>query len=250
MTIYDDFAYVYAKGRYPDFSLQMAEYLSPVLKQLGAKPRTMLDLACGEGAFAVATAEKGVEVTGIDCSPRMLEFAAERAQKAEVEVDFIQGDIRYLEFRDRFDLITCWFDSLNYLLDPEDLNKAFQAAAGALKPGGLFIFDMNTIYGLVVNWREFPCIVETDTPDIFETHRQEFDLERSIATMKITCFVRDAAGWRRIDEEHQERGYSQEEIRGFLDAAGFQILATWGNFREMTDAEPGSGRIWYVAKKK
>jgi ubiquinone/menaquinone biosynthesis C-methylase UbiE len=250
MEIYDDFAYVYAKGQYTDFSRQMAEVLPSVLKHLHAKPRRILDLACGEGTFAVHMAEKGFDVTGVDRSPRMLELARIRAEKSKAEARFMLGDMRSLEFREQFDLVTCWFDSLNYLLDSADLKKTFLGVSEALKPEGLFIFDMNTTYGLAVNWRESPCYVEGDTPDVFETHRQEFDFEHNIATMRITCFIRGESGWMRVDEEHRERAYSQEEIRSFLDETGFQLLATWGNFREMSDPKPDSGRLWYITKKR
>ena len=249
MSIYGDFAYVYAKGQYPGFSSQMAEHLPTVLRHLHVKPKTILDVACGEGTFAVAMAEKGFDVTGIDLSPQMLEFARQRAQKSKAEVTFILGDMRTLGFKDRFDLVTCWFDSLNYLLDSEDLKKTFRGVSHALKREGLFIFDMNSVYGLAVNWQESPCYVEGDTPDIFETHRQEYDFEHNIATMRITCFVKGENGWMRVDEDHKERAYSQEAIRSLLEATGFQLLATWGGFREMSDPKPDSGRLWYIAKK-
>jgi ubiquinone/menaquinone biosynthesis C-methylase UbiE len=252
MKIYDDFAYVYTRGQYTDFSKHMAERLPVALEQVGAGATDIgkiLDLACGDGTFAVGMARKGSSVTGIDSSPRMLEFARKKAGEAGVSVEFILGDIRSLEFDSRFDLVTCWYDSLNYIIDKGDLRHVFEGAARALKNRGLFVFDMNTIYGLVVLSREYPCYVENETSDIFEVHRHEFDYESGIATMKITCFVRENDGWRRVDEEHMERGYSQEEIREILNQAGFQLVAAWGSFRDMSDASSDSGRVWYVARR-
>jgi hypothetical protein len=52
-----------------------------------------------------------------------------------------------------------------------------------------------------------------------------------------------------MEELHRERGYPREEIRSYLLKAGFQVLACWGSFREMSEAEAESGRVWYVAKK-
>jgi SAM-dependent methyltransferase len=151
-------------------------------------------------------------------------------------------------FEDSFDLVTCWFDSLNYLVEPRDLVRTFKGVAGALVEGGLFIFDMNTIHGLAVTWRENPCYVEGDTAGTFEVHRQEYDFETGIATMSITGFIRKGTAWMRVDEEHQERGYSRQDIHRYLRDAGFEVLASWGNFRDRSEPTVESPRVWYIAK--
>jgi ubiquinone/menaquinone biosynthesis C-methylase UbiE len=249
MSIYDDFARIYCQGEYPDFSRKMADLLPAVLQQLDAGPRRVLDVACGEGSFAIALAKKGIDVTGVDISSSMLEHAREMARKAGADVEFVHGDMRSLNFADSFDLATCWFDSLNYLTEPGDLRETFRSVHRALHAGGLFIFDMNTIYGLAVNWREYPCYIQQDDNRVFEIHRAEYDFESDIATMHITGFINSGGGWERIDEEHHERGYSQDDVRDHLMNAGFQVLASWGSFSDMSEARPDSGRVWYVARR-
>ncbi len=133
INIYERFAYFYVKGTYPQYSERMVELLPAVLERFGAKPQTILDIACGEGTFAVAMAKKGLQVTGVDLSPQMLQFARKRAEQENVKVEFILQDMRSLTFEERFDLATCWFDSLNYLLELEDLERTFAGACRALK---------------------------------------------------------------------------------------------------------------------
>lgn len=249
MSIYERFAYFYAKGPYPQYSGRMVELLPTMLERFNVKPQTVLDLACGEGTFAVAMAKKGFQVTGVDLSPQMLQFARERAEKENVNVEFILQDMRSLPFKGRFDLVTCWFDSLNYLLELEDLQKTFAGVYRALRKAGLFIFDMNTVYGLAISWPRYPCYVQQDTPELFEIHRPSYDWEKNIATMRITGFVKEGDGWTRIDEEHKERGYTLEEIRWCLKEVGFQELACWGNLEEMSQPKPDSGRVWLVMQK-
>jgi SAM-dependent methyltransferase len=157
--------------------------------------------------------------------------------------------MRTLEFDGAFDLATCWFDSLNYLIEPQDLVGTLRGVYRALRPGGLFIFDMNTVYGLAVNWREYPVWIQSDDDGVFEVHRCEYDFETNLAVMRITGFVRDGPRWRRIDEIHRERAYSQAEVKKYLADAGFHVLACWGRFREMSEPTPESGRVWYVAKQ-
>ncbi len=249
MSIYERFAYFYAKGPYPQYSRRMVELLPPVLQRFDLRPTAILDLACGEGSFAVEMAKKGLQVTAIDLSPQILEFARRNAARENVEVEFMVADMRSLDFEARFDLVTCWYDSLNYLLELEDLERTFQGVHRALKTGGLFIFDMNTIYGLAVNWQRYPCVVQQDTTELFEIHRPGYDFEKNIATLRITGFVKEANTWGRIEEEHKERGYPLEEVRLALKQAGLKVLACWGNIKEMSEPEPNSGRVWFVAQK-
>lgn len=249
MSIYGRFARIYAAGDYSEFSRKMGECLPAALKALGVSPTAVLDLACGEGTFALLATEMGYNVTGLDVSEHMLGFARENTRGAGADVDFVRADMRALPFARGFDLVTCWFDSLNYILDPDELMMVFQGVAQALRVGGLFIFDMNTIHGLAVNWRENPCYVRKDGDWIFEVHRQDFDFETGLAHMHITGFTRNEDDtWSRMDEEHHERAYPQKDIHEFLGNSGFQILASWGSFRDRSEPTTESPRVWYIAK--
>ena len=249
MAVYDEFARVYSRGEYPEFSRHMGEHLRGVLEQIGVSPKTLLDIACGEGTFAVAMARLGFNITGIDVSPRMLERAREQAAEAGVEIEFTHGDVRTLTFEARFDLVTCWYDSLNYLLESADLDKTFKGVARALKPGGVFIFDMNSLFGLAKVWREAGCYVKKENAGTFEIHRHDYDFETDIGSVMITCFLKENGHWRRFDEEHRERAYPHQEILDMLREAGLQTLASWGSFRDRSEVTPESARIWYISRK-
>ena len=249
MSFYNKFAYFYTKGPYTQYSEKMVELLPAVLARFDAQPQAILDIACGEGTFAVAMAKKGFRVMGVDRSPQMLRFARERAERENADVEFLLQDMRSLSFEDRFDLATCWFDSLNYLLELEDLTKTFAGAYRALKKAGLFIFDMNTIYGLAVDWQRDPCYVQQNSPEMFEIQFPSYDFERRIATTRISGFAKEGDRWIRMDEEHKERGYTLEEIRQCSKKAGLQELACWGSLEEMSAPRPNSRRVWFVMQK-
>jgi hypothetical protein len=129
------------------------------------------------------------------------------------------------------------------------LEKTFAGVYRALKKAGLFIFDMNTIYGLAYSWQRLPCYVQQDTLSLFEVHRPKYDFATNIAMMRITGFAKEGARWIRMDEEHQERGYTLSDIRQCLEKAGLQELACWGNLKEMSKAKPNSERVWFVVQK-
>lgn len=249
MNIYDKFASVYAEGGYTRYSSQMAEMLPGLLKRFNAAPASILDLACGTGTFAVLMANQGFKVAGIDLSPQMIAAAKKQAAKAGARVKFSVKDVRSLDAVSKYDLVTCWFDSLNYLLRNEDLTQTFKAVARALTDDGLFVFDMNTIYGIAfAYWRLSPYRV--DNEDLLMLHRfTDYDHDLNIMRMKLTWFVREGEAWKRFDEVHQERAYTLTEIRASLKEAGLTEEACWGNPSAMIEPRRENPRVWFVARK-
>ena len=250
MPIYDQFAFAYQRGPYLRFSQILADSVLPdYLSQLGIQPSKLLDVACGEGSFAVGMAKRGYQVTGIDQSPRMIALARKRAQKDDLKVNFFVEDMRSLPFQQEFDLVTCFFDSLNYLLTIDDLHRAFEGAYWALRSGGFYIFDMNTIYGLAVDWMREETYLQNETEDLVEIHRQSFDYENQVATMVITVFQREGALWNRVDETHQERGYPIADIQFLLHQTGFEITGMYSSLSKQSEVQTTSPRVWFVARK-
>jgi len=86
MAVYDRFASVYQRGPYIRFSQRLAESVLPeYLKDLGIVPKDILDVACGEGSFAIMMSKQGYSVTGVDQSQSMIDLALERTRQ---ESDF------------------------------------------------------------------------------------------------------------------------------------------------------------------
>lgn len=188
----------------------------------GVAVRRVLDLACGTGVAAVRFAERGYEVTGIDISEPMLRRARARARAAGVEVRFLRQDMRAFRVPERVDLVACLYDSLNHLLAERDLAATFRAVRRALRPGGCFIFDANTIHGLAHRWGTATTI-EHDAPDLFVLHDTRYDSERQINTLTVHGFVRRGNGFERFTDVARERGYPLATLRALLRDAGLQV---------------------------
>ena len=252
MKLYDRFAKVYAGGKYPNLSQEMAAVLPKVMKQYkipAAGTKRLLDVACGEGSFAVEMAKKGWNVTGIDQSEEMLRLAKHRAKKESVEVSFQNQDMRFIDFASEFDLVTCWFDSLNYLITNDDLQSAFNSISRSLKPNGWLIFDMNTTYGLAVEWQRNRCYVQQETPDLLELHRTDFDFEKNLACVRITWFISVGDKWEKYEEKHVERAFSLEEIEKCLEYAGLHVIDRVASLNPITPLTKNAGRVWFVVRK-
>ncbi len=246
--LYHGFAGFYAEGGWSSYSSQMVKMLPRVLERFGIWPRRILDLACGDGTFAVAMARRGMRVTGIDQSPRMLDIARKQAEKEGLSITLRQQDMRSLRLRGGFDLVTCWFDSLNYLLEIEDLARAFDGVSRLLDDRGIFIFDMNTIRGLAVEWVRRPGHVHLDTASSFLVSVPHYEAATRIASLRITGFSREGDRWVRMDEVHRERGYTLGEIRRCLKAAGLREMACWASLDRMDRPGRNTPRVWFVVR--
>ncbi|MDY6873983.1 MAG: class I SAM-dependent methyltransferase [Chloroflexota bacterium] len=250
MPLYDQFAAIYQRGPYLRFSQGLVETVLPdYFEEMGIRPGDHLDVACGEGSLAVAMAGQGFNVTGIDQSEQMIELARARAEAGATDVRFMVDDMRSLPFAGEFDLVTCFFDSLNYMLTVQDLRNAFDGAFHALRPGGYYLFDMNTVYGLAVDWMRQETYIQNETDDFLELHRQEFDYENLVASMIVTVFQKKGELWERFEEVHQERGYPIADIQFLLNAVGFEIVGMYGSLSKRTSVQHTSSRAYFTARK-
>ena len=135
-------------ARYYDELLKNAEYevrsdyISGFFNAEGIKYGKLLDLACGTGEFAKNFIHKGFDVVGIDLSEEMLTVAKAKCP----DVRFFRGNISSFELSEKFDCCICCLDSLNHLCSKEEWTGCFSSVYNSLKSGGIFIFDVNTVY--------------------------------------------------------------------------------------------------------
>jgi len=250
MTIYEHFARHYQHSQYSAFTKWVIKEVFPHwLEVLDFKPNSVLDLACGAGEFAIAQAKAGLQAVGIDQSPSLLELAQATAAEEGATVRWMQGDISQFSLAEQYDCVTCWFDSLNYLLKIEDLANCFKAAYAHLQPGGYFLFDMNTIYGIVVQWQKNPYLIQQETDDYLEVCANSCDYENSVAQMRIIMFEKQGEAWNRFEEVHTERGYAVDDILLLLENAGFVVKHLLGNPLLMRPLETEDSRLWVAARK-
>ena len=250
MNIYQQFAKHYQNSQYSAFTKWVINEIFPHwLEVLDFSPASVLDLACGAGEFAIDQAKAGRLVVGLDQSPSLLRLAEAAALEEGAQVRWVQGDMSHFSLAERFDCVTCWFDSLNYLVKIEDLTNCFKAVFNHLNPGGYFLFDMNTIYGIVVQWQKNPYFIQQETPDYLEVCANSCDYENSVAQMRIIMFERQGESWVRYEEVHTERGYTVDDILLLLENAGFAVRHLLGNPLLMRQLETEDSRLFVAARK-
>jgi SAM-dependent methyltransferase len=253
----EGFSAVYTTSRYTLFSQRLAKLALAVIRELGAPGNRLLDLACGAGAGSVVLAEAGFEVMGVDRSSVMLRYAEDLAQARGISLELHYGDMRSFSVDQQVDIVTCLFDALNYLLSEDDLAESFRRVAAALRPGGLFVFDMNTIHGLTTRWGT-KDVVSTSRPSLFEVNQNRFDPETNVNTTTTTVFVRaeNSDLFHRYTEVHRERGYAPSVVLELLERAGLTCVSVrgladmysglTGGLEDLTET---SGRMVIAARK-
>ena len=261
MEIYQDFAEVYDRfmdntpdeewGKRLDSLIRRYGVSRPdreAAKPLDAERNLVVDLGCGTGTLTEIMYEKGYDLAGVDASESMLNIALEKKEKSGAEILYLQQDMRDLELYGTAGTIYSVCDSLNYILDEEELAEVFLLVNNYLFPGGIFIFDFNTEY----KYREVigeNTIAESreDCSFIWDNF---YDREEGINEYDLTVFVREEGEMlRRFTETHCQRGYTVEQMLALVERAGMTVL-------EVTDADTGravteeSQRVYVVAKEQ
>jgi SAM-dependent methyltransferase len=120
-----------------------------------------------------------------------------------------------------FDLVVCFADSLNYLTEDGDLERVFRSAAAALDTGGRLVFDINT-EAEYATWDEREVALY-DGNDYFVYQQMNYAPETRRAVVRIVWFERQNERWRRGEETHHLRMWSDEDIRGALETAKLNV---------------------------
>lgn len=219
-------------------------YLIELLKKYHIQDGLILDLACGTGQMTRLLKKAGYEMIGIDFSAEMLMCAME-ASKGYDDILYLMQDMCEFELYGTVRAVVCVCDSINYLLEEEELLRVFTLVNNYLDPRGIFIFDINTIfkYEQLMGEQIFSESKEAGSY-IWENY---YDSETQINEYKLTLFVKEEEElFRKYQEIHYQRGYTLETMISLLEQAGLLFIAAYdANTKEAPGAD--SERIFLIA---
>ncbi len=207
----------------------------------------VLDLGCGTGTITELLYEKGYDMIGVDSSEEMLQIAMDKKFETQSDILYLCQDMRELDLYSTVGTVVSVCDSLNYLLMDEDVIQTFRLVNNYLFPGGIFIFDFNTIYKyeevigdttIAENREECSFIWENFYS--CEDHINEYD---------VTVFERQEDDlYRKFTETHYQRGYSLNEMKAFLEKAGLTFVTAMDEKTHEAPTET-SERIYVIARE-
>lgn len=217
------------------------------LKEYGIEEGLVLDLGCGTGSMTELLAEAGYDMIGVDVSEEMLELADEKKRESGHDILYLLQDMREFELYGTVRAIVSVCDSLNYIMEEEELRKVFRLAHNYLDPDGILLFDMNTVYKYE-NILGENVIAENRQEGSFIWENYYEPAER-LNEYDLTLYVREKDGrYSRYEETHFQRAYETETVIRLLQETGFRV-------EKLLDAETGTElrteteRIFLAARK-
>ncbi len=202
---------------------------------------SVLDVCCGSGHVTRELVKRGYCVTGVDASTELIANAREDIPLAT----FIVADVRDFRLREQVDAALSTFDSLNHIMELEDLEESFRNVHQALRPGAPFVFDMNSELAYRMDWQDWNSTV---APDSVSLVRGRFDRESKRALTEIVWFRPLPGGqWERRDSVVPQRCYGNDEILAALEKAGFRDISYISAKEAGVTGEIGYGRLFWSA---
>lgn len=233
-----DLAYIHDVG-FGDFAKNSAPGLLEILRQNGIKTGLVVDLGCGSGLWARELSDSGYGVLGVDISPAMIAIARKRVPEGEFET----GSLLKVTLP-KCAAVTSLGECVNYLFDKSNrmsgVRRLFRRVYGALRPGGLFVFDIAE-----PGRGKGPRQKHRQGPDWAVLVEIEEDARTTRLTRRITTFRKGGELYRRDEEIHQLQLYKRGEVAKELRSVGFRVR-TIGAYGAQQMIE---GCVGFVARK-
>lgn len=198
------------------------DFLENIFESIHYEPQKILEVGCGTGNYTKILLERGYKVTALDISQNMLKIARKKCA-----CKFINGDIRDVLINEKFDACVAMFAVIGYITKNSDVIKALNNIHRHLKPNGIFIFDVWN--GLAV-MRIFPeqrvkeaennkvKVIRFAVPNL-----RSFDHICEV-NYKLLILNKEDNTFNEINEKHIVRFYFPQEIKYYLENAGFEAL--------------------------
>lgn len=240
-------------GYYDRFTVDVnypsrARYFDTILQKYTDNPNLILDLACGTGSLSFELEKLGYDVIGVDGSYEMLNAATEKKADLDSNVLFLCQEMSELDLYGTVSGTICALDSLNHILDMNELSEVFRKVYLFSDPGAIFVFDVNTVYK--------HSVVLGDNIFIFEDKntmcvwQNAYNKEDNSVDISLDFFeqTEDKGLWSRASESFSERAYTDEEIRELAKETGFKIVSVFDD-DSFLPPRNDSERLIYVLKK-
>ena len=223
MEAYSSFAQVYDLFMDNVPYEEWSRYLISLLKEYQVTDGTVVELGCGTGKMTRLLADAGYDMVGVDNSAEMLEIAGERQEEEER-------------------------NSMNYILEPEDLKKVFELVKEYLAEDGVFIFDLNTVH----KYRDLmgECTISENREESSFIWENYFYEDEMVNEYDLTLFIREESDlYRKYEELHYQKAYELEQVKELLLQAGMEFVAAYDAFtHDPVTAE--SERMYIIARPK
>ena len=222
-----------------------AKYILELLKKHSHQAGLTLDLACGTGSLTLELKKLGVDIYGIDGSADMLSVALQKAADRGEQILYLCQKMQSIDLYGTIDTCLCTLDSINHLTDKKLVQKTFNRVSLFMNPGGLFVFDVNSVY----KHRN----VLSDNVFVFDTEEvycvwQNTPLEDDAVEISLDFFIPEGESYCRMTETFCEKAYTVEDLTQMLSEAGFELEGIYGDMT-LDAPKEDEQRLIFVSRK-
>lgn len=222
-----------------------AAFLASRFREYGVPDGSLvLDLACGTGNITLPLSEMGYDMIAVDSSCEMLDVG--RRKPGGDRILWLCQDMRSFELYGTVAAVVSCLDSVNYLTGRRGLERCFSLVRNYLDPDGVFIFDVNSPHKFRTFYGENQYVMEA--PGVYCGWKNHYDPRTGLCDFELSLFAEESPGiYRRYDELQRERCWSEKILSSVLSAAGFEIVAVYGD-TGMNPPDENSDRLFFIAR--
>lgn len=221
-----------------------AKYIAAILKREGLGPeQKMLDIGCGTGRFLIEMQCLGFMGDGCDPSRAMLQVAGKHLAPGRLYVSTLP-DMQNIAIR-RYQIMTCLYDTMNYLTEEQLFEKSLQNIFMKLPPGGIFIFDLVSRTHCEHYFQNYSDS-EVLSKQLAYSRESYFDVQQSLQINWLRIYTPEGV----FEEIHHQKIYDFEQIESIIRLkTNFMLLGIYDEFSFST-ANSRSGRAHFVLRKQ
>jgi len=249
MSLFDKYYAQFYDMLYKDKDYESeSNYIISLIKKYNPEAKSILDLGCGTGRHAELFSNKGFIVLGVDQSKYMLNEAMNRKNN---NLDFIEGDIRFLKLDKKFHVVTALFHVLSYQITNKDVESLIRTAYNHLNKNGLFIFDFWYGPAVIIQKPEVRIKeLENDNVKFIRVAKPMIDFSRNVVEVCYKIFVVDKKNKTFLEHEeiHPMRFFFDPELELFIENIGFKLESKFSWLKFEKPSENDWSVVWVVRK--
>ncbi|MBM7633783.1 methyltransferase domain-containing protein [Geomicrobium sediminis] len=213
-------------------------------------PQSILDVGCGTGTFMSLIMRDGHDATGVDVSEDMLAIADSKIRRETDQVPQLScQNMTELSLPQTYDVITVLCDSLNYVIEEQDVQQALMKFFEHLNHDGMLLFDVHSIQKMT---EEFPGFSYGDNDPAQSLIWNSYAIEdvHGAVEHELSFFEETSSGlYKRYDELHTQRSFAIDTYVSWLEEAGFTEISVVKDFTHERASDQDE-RIFFIAKKQ
>ena len=223
MSDYGDFARFYDKFTNNVDYPARARYFDAIIQKYNPDAEIVLDLACGTGSLSFELEPFGYDIVAVDNSYEMLSVAMEKREMLESNVLFLCQEMNELDLFGTVDATVCALDSINHILDEDELTEVFEKVSLFSNKGAVFVFDVNTVYKHQEVLGDNCFVYENG--DTFCAWRNSLDKDGVTVDISLDFFdkTENDGLYCRYSSDFSEKAYEIDDLKEMLFKTGFLV---------------------------